>query len=832
MGVGMRNTRLFILSILALALSETKGIAGGSLALTDLDLAALQNREGPFSGAEQFRSADGLVLAAGDSLWVDLLGDAEELRATVESLPGVVGEPVICRFSTANAIRQARITSTSDPQKIVLPLKQEELLIVEVLPTTHAQSIRVHLTGSSLVSNSKRPASIRGAAPLEWNTGEWHVRIDGRSGGMVELSSPADEYRMEWIRQAAPWGTGWARIGSQTEEWFRPAEFTSTGPHSMAATYELSRMRVRVGRQLDANGRLEESYTFTNTGDTPLTFGEGGLGIRIPLVDSYPGAPECLTNRCHAHLWMGGTASYINALRMGGAAPHLGLVLTDGSLTSYSIHDRITHSNDRGQFVVHPAAMTLAPGESRRVGWVLFWHQGWSDFFAKAEAVPAFVRVEAAEYAVEAGQPLKVRVSASGGKLAAMKVSLNGTALPVKLSGEHGSVEVHPTRLGDQLIEFDAGDGPALLRAFVSPPAAELLAARVRFIVEHQQKHARGDPLDGALLIYDNETGQLVQDSKFADHNAGRERLGMGTLLALYRPLCTDPGLATAIDRSLEAYAAFVERELQNPSGMVFNAAGRRGPLRMYNFPWVAHFHLAMYQAYRKPEYLRRALETCRSYYAHGGARFYCIGMPVTRMLASLRSAGWENERREMLAAFAKHADTLARIGPNYPKHEVNYEQSIVGPAAQLMFEVFTATGDPKYRRAGEDQLKRLELFGGLQPDYHLHDIAIRHWDDFWFGKRHLYGDTFPHYWSTITATVFGLYAKVADRPEYAERAKGIFHGNFSEFTPEGRASCAYVYPLRVNGQPGRFADPWANDQDWTLVNYLEFVQQQGLSGK
>ena len=33
-------------------------------------------------------------------------------------------------------------------------------------------------------------------------------------------------------------------------------------------------------------------------------------------------------------------------------------------------------------------------------------------------------------------------------------------------------------------------------------------------------------------------------------------------------------------------------------------------------------------------------------------------------------------------------------------------------------------------------RIKVLELFNGMQPDYHLYEAAIRHWDGYWFGKK------------------------------------------------------------------------------------------------
>ena len=45
-------------------------------------------------------------------------------------------------------------------------------------------------------------------------------------------------------------------------------------------------------------------------------------------------------------------------------------------------------------------------------------------------------------------------------------------------------------------------------------------------------------------------------------------------------------------------------------------------------------------------------------------------------------------------------------------------------------------TGDRKHLDEGARKVKILELFNGMQPDYHLDKVAIRHWDGCWFGKR------------------------------------------------------------------------------------------------
>ena len=114
-----------------------------------------------------------------------------------------------------------------------------------------------------------------------------------------------------------------------------------------------------------------------------------------------------------------------------------------------------------------------------------------------------------------------------------------------------------------------------------------------------------------------------------------------------------------------------------------------------------------------------------------------------------------------------------------------------------------------------------LESFGGFQPSYHLNEIAIRHWDGYWFGKREFWGDTFPHYWSTLTAVAYDLYAEATGDESYKKRAGNIVRNNLCQFFEDGKASCAFIYPNKVNGQKAFFYDPYANDQDWALVYYL-----------
>jgi hypothetical protein len=114
-----------------------------------------------------------------------------------------------------------------------------------------------------------------------------------------------------------------------------------------------------------------------------------------------------------------------------------------------------------------------------------------------------------------------------------------------------------------------------------------------------------------------------------------------------------------------------------------------------------------------------------------------------------------------------------------------------------------------------------LRAFAFRQPSYRLNGIPIRHWDGWWFGKTQTYGDVFPHYWSVISASAYHYYSLASGEPfEYKE----ILMANLSSFCPDGKATCAYIYPRRIDGKPGKYADAYANDQDWALVAYLDFI--------
>ena len=152
----------------------------------------------------------------------------------------------------------------------------------------------------------------------------------------MELTLPNDPHAMNWLRPDYPY-----------------AEVRISGPHGDEA---VGRLQATVTTSSHKD-EVHTIVTLTNVSDAPYFTAAGDVGITLPLQDRYDLGAEQATQRCTAHLFCAGTCSYVLALRMGGAPPHLGLVLTEGELAGYSIERDVAHqSNDRGCFVLHPAA--------------------------------------------------------------------------------------------------------------------------------------------------------------------------------------------------------------------------------------------------------------------------------------------------------------------------------------------------------------------------------------------------------------------------------------------------------------------------------------------
>lgn len=589
--------------------------------------------------------------------------------------------------------------------------------------------------------------------------------------------------------------------------------------------------------------KLRTVISLKNIGKKPVFTSMSSIGIRLPLPDQYESSEICMKRKCHVHLFCGDEISYVYALRMGGEAPHFGMVLMRGELRGYSVErDFQKQSNDRGCFLLHPTPTEFKPGEEKVLEWVIFPHKGEADFFEKAAQLRQFLRVEASSYVIFPGEECKVCVYPSSPvknvtvSLETFSPNAGVTArmekrklLPVKREGDFWQFSYMPEAsedFGDRIFRVEADGVKTWCRILYQEAPKLLVQNRCEFIVERQQySDGSNEGLDGAYLIYDNEERHLFYD-KNNDYNAARERVGMGMLLAAYlRRKKREKSFGEAdrqLESSLKRYTDFILRELfDEKTGNVTNDFGRDDSYkRLYNLPWFMYYFTELYQLWEKKEYLEYAYRIAGFFYAHGGDRHYSIELPVIDLCRSLKQEKMESEYRQAVAWFCMHGNRILENGTNYPASEVNFEQAIAAPAANILLQLYFVTGEEKYKEASHAQMKILELFNGHQPDYHRYEAAIRHWDGYWFGKDKVFGDTFPHYWSALSGNCFALYYAATGKKEYAKRAKASLRGVLPMIFPDGSASCAYLFPVYVNGKKTEKYDVYANDQDWALYFY------------
>lgn len=627
------------------------------------------------------------------------------------------------------------------------------------------------------------------------NNVNYNIDID-RNGQLVSLKNLKDRYNMEWLNNKEKWG-------------------------KIVAPDNLT---VYIDRLFTQEGHLREIYTFSNETEFDVFIMKNEIGIYTTLPDDYESSEKCMKERCHVHIWCGKETTYLYGLRMGGEAPHLGLILNSGSIDGYSIvRNEAERSNDRGCIILHPESFHLKPRESITISWDLVWFNKQEDFFNIIKTYKNTILVSIEKPLSFKGEQMQIQIESNCRRINnKVKIYKNDKEVAQVSINESNQILVNDesTETGKIDWRIQVNNYETIARTLVLPEIDKLAQERCKYIVQKQQFHNKDSNLNGAFLIYDT-VEEVHYYSHHPDHNGGRERIGMGVLLAKYLQKNKDKELEIGLDK----YTEYIHRELFDAdSGTVYNDIGRNNDWhRLYNYPWMASFFIERYHLYHEENDLKNMYMIMKAYYRNGGDSFYAIDIPVIETVRLLSENGKKEESEVLKTNYCKHAEYILKKGINYPAHEVNYEQSIVAPAVSILLQVYLLTKDEKYLKGAKKQLDVLILFNGKQPDYHLYETAIRHWDGFWFGKSKLYGDTFPHYWSALSGNVFLLYWQVTKDRKFLYKARTSLRGTLSLFSESGRASCAYIYPQTINGKQGDFADVWANDQDWALYYYLKY---------
>ncbi|MFV0498934.1 MAG: hypothetical protein ACK5NF_02740, partial [Bacilli bacterium] len=623
------------------------------------------------------------------------------------------------------------------------------------------------------------------------------------------IRNKQDKFKMNWVRTEGNWGK----------------------------VIKPDKVEVTVSRSIKSNGNLVENYIFKNNTKFPVYFQKTDLGIYTTFNDSYEDSKNCLNQNCHAHVSCAGDYSYIMGLRMSGVGPHLGLQQTEGAVSSYSIERDFTNSSsDRGSIILHPEIKYLLPGEEKQISWELFWFNSRDQFKAKLLENNQFIYVELEKAIFFENENFQLNILANK--------QINVKDLSITCKGK--KVQFHVEELKEKLLirvehpqdtlgeyEFEVKYKEKQTKAvlYKTSNLQNLVKERCEFIQNFQQNDDVNSPLYGSYLIFDNDTKEQYY-THLNDHNGGRERVAMGALIAKWLQNNNDSRLMDSLDK----YVEFIYRELYDEeSGEVFNDILRdNSEKRLYNYSWIAILQINLFELLGEIKYLKDAYKTIIKYYDEGGHYFYAIGIPMVELYEHLLDNNLIEEASDLKVEFIKHAEVLISNGSNYPESEVPYEQSIVAPAVDYLLQVYQITKIDKYLDEALIHFETLSLFHGRQANYFQYVNAIRHWDGYWFGKNKLYGDTFPHYWSMLTAINHGRLVSIYAQDDKTNKSKAkenkllanaMFRGCLSLFNLDGSASCAMVYPQTINGIKANSFDPWANDQDWALYYALSYEE-------
>lgn len=645
----------------------------------------------------------------------------------------------------------------------------------------------------------------------------FQIGVCEENGCINSIVHVQDSTAMNWCSELGNWGRIFVRktadAGGINPERYSESELKlktwNMNASGMTAVYSNDRLQVTVDRVFTEKGCLKERYCIKNINSNVITINRDNFKIEVPLNDRYTCAEECMNGHCHAHIWCGKAVTWISALKMGASKYNLGLVLTKGSVVSYS--QRECSSNERGIYLLEPEAVLLNPGAEYVLEWELFWHEGKEDFRKKLTEYENYIEITTKYNTVFQNEKIEFSVRTFSGEVP--HIFLKNEEIHAEY--QDGRYEVHyvPQHTGEYRFNVTAGGRTTYTEFLVRSSFAEVLEKRVHFIADHQQCMDPESPLYGAYLIYDNETESVYYDETCTDHNACRERLNMPIVIARYLQERPDEKLR----KSFDLYMKFLKREFyEETTGEVYNSVGKnQTALRLYNAPGVMLLFAEGYLLTKDEWFLENILKLADRYYEIGGEKCYANGIAIDRVIKAFRAAQRQEDEKKLLQYFQRHVNQMIGNGLSYPKHEVNYEQTIVTPTVTCISELGVLSEEKElYQREAKKHLECLHLFSGFQPSFHLNEIAIRFWDDFWFGKRGCFGDTLPHHLSSLTARAYIAYYRLTKDEKWLEAAENCLRNCMCLVNEEGRGFAAYVYPHTVNGEQGEFYDAWANDQD------------------
>ena len=661
------------------------------------------------------------------------------------------------------------------------------------------------------------------------------IEIDDKTGVTTGIYQTGDTYDMNWVYNDLVWGVpeGFETKSVEPGENSVVCSFQSLAPNSLPFHSEMTGLEMVIEKSLTDKG-YSEKYTIKNTNDSEFFLTKENFGIPYPYQCNNYTAKDTFhifSNRCINHVWCGGNVCWIYSVRCNGQAPYLVMETKEGSVEDYSISYDISKTNSnssyRGAIVLHPTECIIQPGESKVYEFVYNFSDTKPDEMLTENTCMRFV---SDRYTYTPGEKINLFLESAKAWNEAVIVA-DGEVFELEKGVNNASVVCSFKEFGPKKITATVDGKTTWVTVNIMPSIDETLEKRAHFIAEKQQYHCPGSHIDGAYLVYDDETKSVYYRNGENDHNASRERFAMGLIVLLQLQKKYDQKLMD----SIEKHKAFIERELlDKETGMVYgDVCHKNNHLRIYNLPWLSDYYLEWYRLTGEAEYIEIAAKIMIRYYEFGNFTQDSQCIEAVRIAEDLEKEGLLELRQKFLDLFLTHANSILDPNRTGTSDEVIYAQEWPNCVCAYLCQAYLITGDKKYLDGAHKYEAMSHSFHASQPDFHLNCGTVRYWDRYWFGKRRQTGDLFPHYWSILTSWAYYWYDKASGHNMHEIAIKNNVGSNLSVYREDGFAANNYLYPykvtmyssdptfthrhLKVGTYWGKNYDAWANDQDWAL---------------
>ncbi|KAL2851107.1 hypothetical protein BJY01DRAFT_261130 [Aspergillus pseudoustus] len=666
-------------------------------------------------------------------------------------------------------------------------------------------------------------AAVGQASDVYQFSSSGRVQLDSNSSVIVQFLNTKDHARHFLLNETAAsyhspansWGAGTVVANDNTGTWnFHSTEANNfTGPFRFTPVDGLD---LHVRRS--AGDVLTETYIFENTSPKPVEV--TGIRINTPFNDLYDGAAYSLATAVTGHVFTGGAWAWVFAAPMSGKEESLGLILRKGHLWSYSI-ENTTSSNIRGHILLQPTdksrnaeafggqpSIWIEPGESYTLEWDIALYANQEDFLKATHAPAKFSRFSAPVH-----EPIfvesDIRPTSPSPDL---EIRRAGHGRYMLKSGTHGAYQVDIGNIRTEVsFNYD-------LKTVVN--------LRAQYVLDRQRPINLTYPLNASFVPYNTETeAPLVKP--WSDKGDGSERLAIPTMLQLgaMKGWLKKETVLPALDQWVD----FASTYLFGPQGNTTRCSGcGRNNNRPYDAIWFVGFFNDRYVWLGNESDLDTAVRILNYAYeieSTTDVPMILYSQTVLDLCETLETAGRQDESSYFKQQLITLADKLVAAGQGLPPSEVSYEQAIVEPLVELVADVYRLTNNDTFLQATKDRLDWLLALSGPQPHARQYQIAMRHWDDYWFGERGQFGDVYPHYWSALTSQALLRLPQELRTRRGDGIALDILRSNMLNFFHDGSATCAFVFPSALNGEPAWANDPLANDQDWLLVIWMRALK-------